>query len=647
PIGVSGELYIGGNGLAREYLNNPEKTRENFIPDPFNKGDRLYKTGDLGRWLSDGSIEFLGRIDFQVKIRGFRIELGEIEFVLSSHKEIDDCIVIAKEEALGDKSLVAYYTSLEEVPISDLRGFLGETLPDYMIPQRFIHLNALPLNTSGKVDRSALPDPEGIRPRTAVEYVAPGTELEERIADIWQDILGIEQAGIQDNFFELGGHSLTATKVISRIKRELDHDIALKVIFEDPTIQGLVEAIERDDGEERLPDIEPLPKKGSYELSHAQKRLWFLDQMMPNSPVYNVPSALLIKGNISIDAMQKALKAVVDRHEILRTVFVGQDSGPVQMISDSLEVLIPLNDITGTDEIEFSDIATKEAMKPFSLEKGPLFRASLFKVSEDSHLFVFIMHHIISDCWSMEVIIREMITAYIAIIGGNEADLGDLIIQYKDYASWQNRLMEEGALKDQEDYWVTTLDGDLPVLDLPADRPRPPIVTTNGSCHSFEIGPELMSSLKDLTISEDTTLYMVLLSVLNVYLGKICNQDDIIIGAPIAGRNHPDIEGLIGFFVNTLALRTDISGDPSFSDVVERVKETCIDAYSNQDYPFDRLIDKLNLFRDTSRTPVFNVMFAMQDVSGVKDISQIGDMSYNIVEIHQQTTKFDMTIFAF
>ena len=645
PIGVPGEIYLSGVQLARGYVNKPEKTAEAFIQHPISPDGRLYKTGDLGKWLPDGNIEYLGRIDHQVKIRGNRIELGEVEAVLSRFEGVHDCVVVDKEEPVGGKFLVGYYVSNEEIPVGGLREFLDSALPDYMVPSRFVYMEALPLNSSGKVDRNALPEVENIRPEMVSEYVAPRNELEEKLALIWQEVLGIDRAGVKDNFFDLGGHSLKATQVLARIKREIGPEIPLRLIFEDPTIEGLCHAIETDAGT-KLPEIEPLPKQKSYALSHAQKRLWFLDQMIPDSPAYNMPIPFIIKGPFYPEAICRALQNVVDRHETLRTTFRGEDNGPVQIVNESFLVNVEIESAAELSDVDLKRIVTEESLKPFNLVTGPLFRTRILEISPQKHLFIMVMHHIISDGWSLEIMVKELIASYLAYVENRQPQLPLFRIQYKDYALWQNNLLEDGSLQDQEEFWLSSLGGELPVLDLPADRPRPAIQTTNGAVYRIEIGSELAGKLRDLAKKQDVTTFMLLLGVLDLFMYRMSGIEDIIIGTPIAGRNHPDLEGLIGFFVNTLALRTDLSGNPSFTEVLRRVKQTCIGAYANQDYPFDKLIDKLNIARDTSRTPIFSIMFAMQDVAEIKKLISRGDLSLESLPGEQETTKLDMTIFA-
>jgi amino acid adenylation domain-containing protein/non-ribosomal peptide synthase protein (TIGR01720 family) len=648
PVGVPGELYLGGKGVALGYLNDSERTAEVFVNNPIPEIEEtvLYKTGDLGKWLPEGAVDFLGRIDQQVKIRGHRIELGEIEAELRKRPEIKDCVVIVKDLGGGNKYLVAYYVSEEEIAIDMMRSLLKAELPDYMVPNIFMRLDMLPLNKNGKVDKAALPEPEALRPQMATAYVPPANDIEASIVRIWEDILGINEIGIRDNFFDLGGHSLKATQVISRIEKELGFEIPLRRIFEDPTVEGICKSIVQEQGR-GFRAIEPLPAAKAYELSHAQKRLWFLDQMIPNSPAYNVPIAFMIDGPIDIDILARSIQLVVDRHETLRTTFAATDTGPVQIIKENLPVVLVPEDLTGLDESALLKIWSEEAYKPFDLARGPLFRVRLFMVSKERHMFIFNMHHIISDGWSLERLMNEIFIAYGAFAEGITPQLPYMKVQYRDYAAWQNSLLAEGALKSQEEYWVKNLSGNLPIIELTTDRHRPSMATTNGTTMRFDLDPEMSQALKGAAKEQNVTLFMYLLGALDVLLSRMTGQNDIIVGSPIAGRNNPDLEPLIGFFVNSLALRTNLIGEPDFNEVLRRVKETCLGAYANQDFPFDKLIDLLDLPRDTSRTPIFNIMFAMQDFSALMRMGETGTFSIRPVEGELKTTKFDLTVFAF
>ena len=645
PIGVPGEIHIAGDGLARGYLNNPERTAQSFIPDPFNPGGRVYRTGDLGRWLPDGHIDFLGRMDFQVKIRGFRVETGEVEVNLSEHPRVTDCIVVSREDAYGDNFLLAYYVSPEDIPISDLKSFLGSMLPDYMVPSQFFRLDALPLNPSGKVDRKALPDPEDPGAGLSSEYIAPRHQVEKDLAAIWQEVLGVAKVGVRDNFFDLGGHSLKATRVISRIRRDLGVDIPLRALFDHPTIEAFSRAMEAN-GDKAAANIEVLPEQAFYDLSNAQKRLWFLDQMVPGTSTYNIPMAMTIEGDLNVDRFYDAFQLVLDRHESLRTCFKDRQGEPAQAIAASLKADRQLTDAGGMDEAGLASAVSKVLFEPFDLSRLPLFRVQLFQLRKKKHLLVFVMHHIISDGWSGEVLFKEMISYYSDFMEGKTPAPEAMEIQYKEFAAWQNHLIDSSGLEAQERFWVKALSAPLPVLDLPLDRIRPPVQTHCGAACRFEVSEDLTSQLKNLAQEKEATPFMLLLSAFAVMLNTLSNQEDIIVGTPVAGRTHPELEPLIGFFVNTLAIRMDVANNPSFIQLLDRVKHACLDAYSNQEYPFDRLIDILNPVRDTSTSPVFNVMFLLQDAAGMGMDLDMGDITIQPVRTDHTATKFDLTLNA-
>jgi len=647
PPGVQGEIFIGGHGLASRYLNNEPLTEKSFIRNPFIKNARIYKTGDLGRWLPDGNIEFIGRIDCQVKIRGFRIEMGEIEIAMTGHEEINDCVIMDRMDANGEKFLIAYYVSGPELTVSDIRDFLGLSLPDYMIPQKFIWLKELPLNTSGKVDRSALPEPDDIRPELLVVFVAPRNETEERIAAIWRQILGIEEVGVKDNFFELGGHSLRATQVMSMIKREFMVDIPLKAVFEGPTVEHLARLITENEGRV-FSSIEPLEKREFYELSNAQQRLWFLDKLIPDSSSYNIHGDILLEGDIDIDAMTRAMDAVAARHESLRTLFATVEDEPVQVILEDSPFHIPMDDLSDDGNLEerLEKIIEDEASAIFDLEKGPLFRVRIVKLEDKKHMLLMTMHHIISDAWSSEIILKEAAYAYASIVQTGTVELPELKVQYRDFAAWQRSLLEKGSLSEQEDYWKNELKGPLPVLDIPSDRSRPPVQRDNGDVYNFTLEKDLSDRLARIASDNDATIFMIFLASFSLFLNKMSHQDDIIIGSPISGRNHPDLDGIIGFFVNTLALRIDLGDNPDFIDLLKQVREKSINAFANQDYPFDRLIDVINPVRDTSRSPIFNVMFVHQNLTEIMEKTTLENITFSDMTRDRGIAKFDLTLFA-
>ncbi|HEY7616688.1 MAG TPA: condensation domain-containing protein, partial [Terriglobales bacterium] len=476
PIGVAGELYIGGDGVARGYLNRPELTAEKFVPDPFSgsPADRLYRTGDLARYLADGRIDFLGRADNQVKVRGYRIELGEIETVVASHKSVQQAVVVVREDRPGDKRLVAYVVPGQGISpdLAELREWARNKLPEYMVPSKFAVLQKLPLSPNGKVDRKALPDP-GAHPEAEQAGLAPRTPAEEVIATIWEQVLRIKQVGIQDNFFSLGGHSLLATQVISRIRQVFQVEVPLRLIFEAPTVAGQAAAVERGLKAEQRIENPPLTKADrgkKLPLSFAQQRLWFMDQLDPNKPLYNIPRAFRLTGALDVKALERSLNEVVRRHESLRTTFSTEDNEPIQVIAPTLNVELPITDLSQlspeTRETEAQRLMAEEGFRPFDLAQGPVFRTSLLRLSERDHILLLNVHHIVSDRWSIDVFTHEFTSAYKAFITGETCSLPELPLQYADFAVWQRQWVQGEVLRKQLEYWTAQFDGTLQVLDL-------------------------------------------------------------------------------------------------------------------------------------------------------------------------------------
>ncbi|MCA1636706.1 MAG: condensation domain-containing protein, partial [Acidobacteria bacterium] len=598
---------IGGEGLARGYHGRPELTAEKFIPDPFGgeAGARLYRTGDLVRYLADGELEYLGRIDHQVKVRGFRIELGEVEAALESVGCVRQAVVVARGEG-AEKRLVAYLVSDEEqgaAALSELRTRLRERLPEFMVPSAFVPMDALPLTPNGKVDRKALPEPEGQEGKGETDYAAPRTPTEEVLAGIWSEVLRIERVGVTDNFFDLGGHSLLATRLISRMQEAFHVDVPLSALFVDPTVRGLAERVEAALGAGlgmQSPPLKRSPRGGPMPLSFAQQRLWFLDQLEPGSPLYNIPLALRLKGRLHVSALGRSVNEIVRRHEVLRTVFAETDGQPAQVILTAARVPLPVIDLGGlceqAREAEVRRVAAAEARWRFDLSRGPLVRATLMRLSEEEHVVCFTMHHIVSDGWSLAVMTREVVLLYESFSSGDASPLAELPVQYADYAEWQRRWLTGDVLEEQLSYWKRQLAGAPPVLELPADRPRPAVQSFRGATENVRLSKEVSEELKRLSRREGATLFMTLLA-------------DIVVGSPIAGRNRAETEALIGFFVNTLVLRTDLSGDPSFRELVGRVREVSLGAYAHQDVPFEMLVEELQPERSLSHMPLFQVTF--------------------------------------
>ncbi|HEX2189470.1 MAG TPA: amino acid adenylation domain-containing protein, partial [Longimicrobiaceae bacterium] len=646
PVGVPGELYVGGVGVARGYLGRPGLTAEKFVPDPFGgeTGARLYRTGDRVRWRPQGILEYLGRLDEQVKVRGFRIEPGEIEAVLSAHAEVREARVIVWEDAPGEKRLVAYVVG--GVEADELRGHLRRSLPEYMVPAAYVVLEALPLTPNGKLDRKALPAPEYAA--DADRYVAPRTPVEDVLAGIWAEVLRLERVGVEESFFDLGGHSLLATRVVSRVRAVFAIELPLRALFEGPTVAELAGRVEemRRAGLPVLPPVVPVERTGALPPSFAQERLWFIDRLEPGSTVYNVPVAWRLGGALDQAALERALGEVVRRHEALRTVFREVDGSPVQVIAPFGGFALPVEDLSGLGEADREAAvgrrAGEEARRTFDLSAGPLFRAALLRLGEEEHVLLLSMHHVVSDGWSMGVLFRELSSLYAAYREGGESPLPELAVQYADYAVWQREQLAGAVLDRQLAYWKERLAGAPELLELPTDRPRPAVQTYRGANVPVELPPQLLERLQALGRSEGATLYMVLLGAFQVLLSKHGGGEDVVVGSPIAGRTRREVEELIGFFVNTLVLRTDLSGDPSFREVLGRVREATLGAYEHQEVPFEKLVAELQPERSLTHSPLFQVMFTLQNAEDQG--AALPGLSVSGVAAGLASAKFDLSL---
>ncbi len=652
PVGVPGEIYIGGAGVARGYWQRPDLTAEKFIPDPFNEqpGARMYKTGDLARWLSDGQIEFIGRVDFQVKIRGFRIELGEIEAQLLKHPAVKDVVVVARGHNPEDKYLVAYFVPQDDQTVdgNDLHAFVKEHLPEYMVPAAYVKMEQLPLTPNGKVNRRALPDPEQTD-RVVHEYVAPATPEEELLATIWEDLLNLEKVSVTANFFDLGGHSLLATQLVSRIRDAFDIELPLKEIFSAPTIRQLARKLQaaktREEGF-KVPPIQKIERSAKLPLSFAQQRLWFLDQLQPGSAFYNIPGAVRLKGKLNIPALEKALTLVVQRHETLRTTFDDEDGKPFVVIHEPQAVRLPITDLSHLPESEreqqLKKLTLEENRKPFDLKTGPLFRAQLIKLQDDEHVILLTMHHIISDGWSMGIFLQEIATFYAQQLKGQSPHLPELEIQYVDYAAWQQSWLKGEVLEKELDFWRKTLGQDPPVLELPTDFPRPAVQTFNGKTISIKADKALTQKIKELSRQHNVTPFMTLLAAFQVLLHRYSRQNEILVGSPIANRNRSETEKLIGFFVNNIVIKGDFNDRPEFSELLQQIRENTLNAYAHQDVPFEQIVDALVTKREMSHSPLFQVMFVMQNLPETK--FELPDLTMRSAEEEAGTAKFDLSL---
>ncbi|TCP57969.1 amino acid adenylation domain-containing protein [Tumebacillus sp. BK434] len=654
PTGVAGELFLGGDGLARGYLNQPELTAEKFIQNPFDPSGtgRLYRTGDLVKYLPDGSLDYLGRLDHQVKVRGFRIELGEIEAVLSQHPQVAETTVIVREDLPGDQRITAYVVAVGDAlpTVSELRRTVKHKLPEYMVPSAFVLLDALPLTPNGKIDKKALPAPAYTRDDAEQAFTAPRTPLEEQLAAIWSDLLGVQEVGAFDSFFALGGHSLLATQMISRVRHQFGIDLPLGVLFERPQLAEFAEriAVEADaaDRQALLPPITAGPRDKALPLSYAQQRLWFLDQLDAGSSAYNLPTVVQLNGPLNRPALEATFQEIVRRHEALRTNLISVDGDGQQVIQADVHLPLPLRDLSGfskaEQEAELKRMIAEEAERPFQLALDLLVRAALFKLEDEAHVLVLTMHHIVSDAWSMGVMLQEVTLLYEAFAAGHASPLPELSIQYADYALWQRQHLTGAVLDEQLSYWKQVFAGDLPLLELPTDRPRPPVQTYRGAVRPFTLSAGLTGKLLSFSQGEGSTLFMTLFAAFNTLLHRYSSQEDLIVGTPIANRRQAEVEALIGFFVNTLALRTDLTGNPTFRELLQRVKSSALGAYAHQDLPFEMLVDELKLERDMSRTPLFQVMFVLQNapLSGLR----AGELNLQPLELEANTAKFDLLL---
>jgi amino acid adenylation domain-containing protein len=653
-IGEIGEVHLRSSRLAGGYLGDPELTAQRFLANPFrpavgDAGDRFYRTGDLGRYRPDGEVEFAGRADQQVKIRGFRIEPGEIEAALRAHPAARECVVVARGE--GEKRLVAYLASAAgAVPARELRAFLAERLPDYMIPAAFVWLDALPLTRTGKVDRGALPEPE---PEVEEASGTPRTAIEELIAGIWERLLGRSPGaiGIHDNFFDLGGHSLLATQALSRMREALGVAVTLRTLFETPTIAGLAEGIERRLGEmlPAAPPLVPTPRgEGiAIPLSFAQQRMWILDQLEPGSFAYNLGTALRLYGWLEAAAFGAALAGIVRRHEALRTLFtVGDDGEPRQVILPAKERPLPLVDLTALPAPERASeaarLAAEDALRPFDLAREPLLRTTLLRLAEREHALLLAMHHIITDGWSIGIFTRELTELYRAFVAGSPSPLRELPLQYADFAVWQRRWLRGEVLEEQLRYWKLHLAGAPPVLELPADRPRPAVQSRRGGRRWLTLPRELSSRLAAESRRLEVTPFMALLATFGALLQRYSGEEDLVVGTPIANRSRHELEELIGFFANTLALRVNAGGDPAFADLAHRVREAALGAYAHQDLPFERLVDELQPERNLGHAPIFQVMFTLQNAP--PSALELGDLTFSSLEVEEGRAQFDLSL---
>ena len=654
PPGVIGELYLGGPGLAAGYLHQEEQTRERFVVNPFvgqeTTDQLLYKTGDMAYRGLDGQIVFVGRVDNQVKIRGYRIELGEIESILARHTNIRASTVRLLKMEQEEVQLVAYIIPWEQPAPShkELHQFLQDHLPTYMLPSVYVPLRVLPLTTNGKIDYRQLPLPEKRAEGEEKSLVEPRSFIEEMLVEIWKEVLPVKRLGIYEDFTSLGGHSLLATQIISRMRTTLQVDLPLKYLFEAPTIAGLAvhveQALHKERGVSILPII-PVSRDQVLPLSFAQQRLWFLDQLEPDSSTYNIPYAVRMKGHLNVAMLRKSLWEIMQRHESLRTTFHFVEGQVVQVINTGERHRWDYADLSliSLDEREHEAVylAEEEAKRPFNLTQGPLLRTQLLRLDNQDHVLLLTMHHIVSDGWSSGILIRELNILYTAFTNNQPSPLSPLTIQYVDFAAWQQKWLQGEILDAHLNYWLHQLAEASP-LDLLTDHPRPRVQTSHGAREMFILPVSLCEQLKQLSQREGVTLFMTLLAAFQVLLARYSGQTDISVGTSIANRTREEIEGLIGFFVNTLVLRTDLSGNPGFTEILKRVREVALSAYAHQDVPFEKIVEELQLERDLSRSPLFQVFFELQHAA--PPVAQLSGLTLLSLGTKNTTAKFDLSV---
>jgi amino acid adenylation domain-containing protein len=650
-VGEVGEINLRSPHIARGYMGDDALTQDRFIKNPFTKtaGDRLYRTGDLGRYLPDGNVEPLGRADHQVKIRGFRVELGEVEAALGTHAGVREAVVITKEDSPGDKRLVAYYVvEPAATPTSgELRQFLKAKLPDYMIPSAFVSMERLPLTPNKKIDRRALPEPLQTESASNTGYASPTTTVERKLSNIWAGVLKLERVGLHDNFFELGGHSLLAIRLIARVREEFDIELRLREFFESPTVAQVACQVERlleSKPLSRLPAPKPVARTGELPLSFSQQRLWFVDQLEPGNPAYNIFAAVHLAGPLDVAALEQSINEVFRRHEILRTSFTAVDGRPVCVISLSGDTSLPVENLSEIlEEERYAEItrrAAAESRRSFDLTRAPLVRASLLLLGKEEHVLLLTMHHIISDGWSIGVILREMASLYKAFSNAQPSPLAALPIQYADFAYWQREWLRGEVLDTQMAFWREQL-ANIPSMTLLTDRPRQDSQSYRGAFHSRQFPAQAYEALKALSRKEGVTIFVTLLAAFDILLRRHTGQDDLVVGSPIAGRNLIETEGLIGFFANTLLLRSDLSGDPTFRELLERVREVTLNAYGNQDLPFERIVEELQPERRANYMPLGQVQFSLQDAT---EVVEVRGLKMTRLTIDKGTAMFDLVL---
>jgi acyl carrier protein len=652
PENVIGELYIAGAGLADGYINRPELTAEKFIANPFVPGTRMYRSGDRARWLASGEIEYLGRGDEQVKYHGYRIELSEIRSALNQHPQVRDSVVLLRKDQRGEDTLVGYYVARREIETATLREFLQDYLIKETIPNVFMHLTRMPLTLNGKVDHRALPELQSIQ-RSKGEYVAPRTVVEEMVADIWANLLELPRVSLHDNFFELGGHSLIATQVMVRVLKTTGVELPLRTLFESSTVAKLaaqIEAALRKGTVSSSPPILPVPRDGDLPLSFAQQRLWFLNQFEGGGATYNCPTAMRLTGELNLLALHQSLNEIVRRHEVLRTAFADVDGHPVQrIVTQRSELCLQVIDLQMIDaerrEQQVLRLARAEAERPFMLtQPPPLLRVTVARLDQQEQVVLFTMHHIICDGWSVAVLMKEVMRLYEAYSKGQPSPLQELQIQYSDYAVWQRQWLQGDALEEKLTAWERQFGDNPPLLELPVDvvhaQGHKGSQSARGAVQKLVLTPEMTQELKALGQRESTTLFMTMLAAFECLLHRYTGQVDMVVGTGVANRNRSEIEDLIGFFVNMLVMRTDLSGNPTFKQLLARVREATLAAFVLEDLPFEKLVEALRPDRNVAGTSLLKLAFWHQSVPMASFSSE--GLSLTPLELNNEMMYFDL-----
>ena len=663
-VGVEGEIWLGGEGLARGYFGRAAQTAERFIPDGLSgvAGGRLYRTGDVGRYSASGELEYVGRRDQQVKVRGYRIELGEIEAVLKHHPAVAEAAVVVRAARSGEPEIVGYLVwqagqmGGQTGDIGELRRYLREQVPGYMVPAQLMVLAELPQTPNGKLDRRALPAPPlpGAA-ATEVTQARARTPVEEVLREIWCEVLGAEQLSVEANFFDLGGHSLLATQVMSRAEKVFGVRLELRQLFEQPTVRGLGQEIERRQQERHGIEREAVELKRregvaseAVPLSYGQQRLWFLDRLVPNSPVYNIPIAIHFRGPLRIEALSHSFNEITRRHEILRANLYEIDEQPLQRIRPVQLCDLPVIELDYLSEQEqerqSKALVAAEARRPFNLQRGPLLRQTLFKFGADDYVLLMVVHHIVFDEWSTKILVDELTKLSGAFIAGKPSPLPELDLQYTDFAHWQRQWLTGEALTASLTYWQQQLMGAADVLALPADHPRPPVHTLNGRQRTFLLSESLTRAINTTSRQEGVSEFMLLLAVFKCLLFRYSGQEDLCVGVPIANRNNLETEGIIGFFTNTLVLRSNLRGQMLFRELLADIRQTSLEAYAHQELPFEKLVEVIEPERTLSHEPLIQVMFVMQNLSIERIEFAAGEGI--LEEIENGTSRFDLTLYV-